>query len=126
MIRILADENVHIDIISGLRQANQEVLFVPAIGLAGHSDIDILKYAEQNNLIILTADKDFGGLIEFGTLWGRGKIILLRYRIINIARTIKNILHILNREKKIIARESSFVFVLSEAGYRLHRTGHVK
>jgi predicted nuclease of predicted toxin-antitoxin system len=126
VIRILADENVHIDIISGLRQANQEVLFVPAIGLAGHSDIDILKYAEQNNLIILTADKDFGGLIEFGTLWGRGKIILLRYRIINIARTIKNILHILNREKKIIARESSFVFVLSEAGYRLHRTGHVK
>ena len=125
-MRILADENVHIDIISGLRQANQEVLFVPDIGLAGHSDIDILKYAEQNNLIILTADKDFGGLIEFGTLWGRGKIILLRYRIINIARTIKNILHILNREKKIILKESSFVFVLSEAGYRLHRTGHVK
>ncbi|GAN32883.1 MAG: hypothetical protein DYG83_00845 [Candidatus Brocadia sp. AMX2] len=32
-------------------------------------------------MILLSGDKDFGGLIEFGTLWGRGKVILLRAKL---------------------------------------------
>ena len=115
-MRILANENLHTDIVQGLRKANFEVLFVPDIGLSGHKDHEILEYAEKNDLILISGDKDFGGLIEFGTLWGRGKVILLRYRLINVNRIIKNIIEVLNREADILRTEKTVAIVLSEPG----------
>jgi hypothetical protein len=47
-MRLLADENVHTDIIQGLRKENFEVIFVPDIDLAGRKDREILEYAEKN------------------------------------------------------------------------------
>jgi predicted nuclease of predicted toxin-antitoxin system len=124
-MRILANENLHSEIVRRLQKANYDVLFVPDIGLAGHKDREILEYSEKNELVLISGDKDFGGLIEFGPLWGRGKVILLRYRFINIQRTVKNILEILNREAEILNKEKSFVIVLSESGYRIHRPGEL-
>ena len=72
-MKILADENVHADIIKGLCMAGCDALFVAEIGLAGNTDRKILEYTEQHDLILLSGDKDFGGLIEFGTLWGAKK-----------------------------------------------------
>lgn len=72
-------------------------------------------------MILLSGDKNFGGLIEFGTLWGRGKVILLRYRLINTSRIAKNITEVMNNEKELLNTEKSFVIVLSESGYRIHR-----
>jgi predicted nuclease of predicted toxin-antitoxin system len=120
-MRFLANENLHIEIVRGLRRANYEVLFVPDLGLAGHKDREILEYSEKNDLIVISGDKDFGGLIEFGPLWGRGKIILLRYRFINIQRIVRNILEIVDREIETLEKEKAIVIVLSEAGYRIHR-----
>lgn len=80
-MKILADENVHADIIKGLCMAGCDALFVAEIGLAGNTDRKILEYTEQHDLILLSGDKDFGGLIEFGTLWGREKAIPLLYRL---------------------------------------------
>jgi predicted nuclease of predicted toxin-antitoxin system len=122
-MRFLANENLHMGIVRGLRQANYEVLFVPDLGLAGHKDREILEYSEKNDLIVISGDKDFGGLTEFGPLWGHGKVILLRYRLINIQQIVKNIVEILHREAEIISKEKSFVIVLSESGYRLHKPG---
>jgi predicted nuclease of predicted toxin-antitoxin system len=70
-MKILADENVHTDIMNGLIKAGHNVLSVLEIGLTGNTDQKILEYSEQHDLILLSGDKDFGGLIEFGTLWGR-------------------------------------------------------
>lgn len=120
-MNILADENVHIEIIHGLRKKGYEVLFVPEIGLAGCDDNRILEHSEKNGLILLSGDKDFGGLIEFGTLWGRGKVILLRYRLINIKRIVNNVAEVIENEKELFNSENSFVLVLSESGYRIHR-----
>jgi predicted nuclease of predicted toxin-antitoxin system len=94
--------------------------------LAGCSDRTILEEAVKNNLILISGDKDFGGLIEFGTLWGRGKVILLRYRIIDISKIVLDIKQVLNRETELIAHEKSFVLVLSESEYRIHRTKNQK
>jgi predicted nuclease of predicted toxin-antitoxin system len=124
-MRFLANENLHIEIVRGLRRANYEVLFVPDLGLAGHKDHEILEYSEKNDLIVISGDKDFGGLIEFGPLWGRGKVILLRYRFINIQRIVRNILEILDREIETLRKEKAIVIVLSEAGYRIHRRGEL-
>jgi predicted nuclease of predicted toxin-antitoxin system len=65
-MRILANENLHMGIVQGLREVNYEVLFVPDLGLAGHKDREILEYSEKNDMIVISGDKDFGGLIEFG------------------------------------------------------------
>ena len=124
MSKILADENVHSDIVRRLRDQGHDVLFVPEIGLAGSSDDAILEYSIKHNLLLLSGDKDFGGLIEFGTLWGRGQVILLRYRLINITRIVKNIMEVLTTEEELIGSGKSFVIVLSEAGYRIHRYGN--
>jgi len=72
---------------------------------------------------ILSGDKDFGGLIEFGALWGRGKVIILRYRIINTKRIVSDLDQLLNQEEKILLSKDSLVIILSEAGYRVHRHG---
>jgi len=122
-MRILANENLHSEIVRGLRQANYDVLFVPEIGLAGHKDREILEYSEKNGLILISGDKDFGGLIEFGPLWGHGKVIILRYRFVNIRRMVNNILEILSREAETLTKEDSIVVVLSESGYRIHKPG---
>ena len=68
---MVADENVHIDIIEGLQQANIEILSIHDVGLAGRKDHEILEYSEENNLVLLSGDKDFGGLIKYGTLGER-------------------------------------------------------
>jgi len=122
-MRILANENLHSEIVRGLRQANYDVLFVPEIGLAGHKDREILEYSEKNGLILISGDKDFGGLIEFGPLWGHGKVIILRYRFVNIRRMVNNMLEILSREAETLTKEDSIVVVLSESGYRIHKPG---
>src|SRR3989304_6806139 len=122
-MRILADENLHFDIVLRLRQANHEVVLVSDVGLAGHKDLKILEYAEKENLILISGDKDFGGLVEFGTLWGRGKVILLRYRIININRIVSHILEVLDREAEVFKTEKSVIIVLSEGRYRIHKAG---
>ncbi|MBM2834584.1 MAG: hypothetical protein HW406_1745 [Candidatus Brocadiaceae bacterium] len=80
-----------------------------------------MEYSERHDLILLSGDKDFGGLIEFGTLWGRGKVILLRYRLINIDRITKYIAEVIHIEEKLNNVNKSFVIVLSESGYRIHR-----
>jgi predicted nuclease of predicted toxin-antitoxin system len=122
-MRFLANENLHMGIVRGLREANHEVLFVPDLGLGGHKDREILEYSEKNDLIVISGDKDFGGLTEFGALWGRGRVILLRYRFINIQRIVKNLLEILNREVETLRVEKSYVIVLSELGYRINKPG---
>jgi predicted nuclease of predicted toxin-antitoxin system len=124
-MRILANENLHTEIVRGLRKANYDVLFVPDIGLAGHKDHEILEYSEKNELVLISGDKDFGGLIEFGPLWGHGKVILLRYRFISIQRIVENVLEILSREAEVLGKEKSFVIVLSESGYRIHKPGEL-
>jgi predicted nuclease of predicted toxin-antitoxin system len=116
VIRILSDENVHADIVSGLRQEGFELVTAVDLRLAGRKDFEILDYAEKNDLLLLSGDKDFGGLIEFGSLWGRGRVLLLRYR-----KIVEDIARALRSESENLAQYASFVIVLSESGYRVRR-----
>src|SRR3989338_6868606 len=102
------------EIIQQLRHINHEVLSIHDIGMVGHKDSDLLDYSEKHKMTLISGDKDFCGLIEFGTLWGRGKVILLRYRIININRIVSHILEVLDREAEVFKTEKSVIIVLSE------------
>jgi len=59
---ILADENIHPEVIKFLREQAKNVSFVLEEGLAGQDDLKILHYAYQEKRIVLTHDSDFGEL----------------------------------------------------------------
>ena len=54
MIRILSDENVHTDIISDLRKEGFDLVTAVEAGLAGRKDREILDYAEEHDLVVLS------------------------------------------------------------------------
>ena len=97
MNKILADENIHILIIDTLINNGYDVNTVINKNLTGVSDEIILENANNEDRILITMDKDFGGILEFGSLFGKGRIILLRYRIINIEQIKNDIRYVLNK-----------------------------
>ena len=121
MSSILADENVHIDIIGELRKVGHDVTTVADIGLIGAEDEIVLEAANRQNRILLTADKDFGGVLEMGPLAGKGRILLLRYHLINIDGIVKDLIAILTELSEEFSKFPGLLVVLSEGRYRLHR-----
>ena len=118
---LLADENVPVVVTTVLRRTQHDVVLAREAGLAGHQDQELLAYAEREGRVLLTGDKDFGGLLEFGPLHGRGKVILLRYVMINMQRISKDLIEILKKESRILRGPTPVLIVLSEGRYRIHR-----
>lgn len=46
------------------------------VGLAGAKDSEILRYAANHSLILLTRDKDFGALVSQRRAWCKGVVFL--------------------------------------------------
>ena len=59
MLRLLADENFNGDIVRGLllRQADLDIARVQDVGLAGADDPGVLRWAAENDRIIITHDR---------------------------------------------------------------------
>lgn len=118
-MNLLADENVHGDIVTALRSDGHDVAWVVESGLVGSEDTVLLELARHEGRIIITADKDFGELIEFDTKTPPVGIILLRYRLFNIARIIHDLRVAL---RYVIAQGlegHGFVLVLQEDRMRI-------
>ncbi len=60
--RLLADENVHPEVVPFLRSQGCDVLDVKEAGLFGTSDVALMRLAYLEDRIILTHDSDFGRL----------------------------------------------------------------
>ncbi len=60
---LLADENIHPDVIRALVLPRKDVTSVVGDGLGGRSDAEILQHAHAQGRVILTHDADFGTLI---------------------------------------------------------------
>ena len=63
---LLADENVHPDVIVFLREAGLDVESVAEQGKFGLPDTQVLQQANESNRVVLTHDSDFGGMAVFG------------------------------------------------------------
>ena len=59
---LLADENIHPDVVAGLRKRGNDVRTVVDEGLRGSDDVVILRYAHAARRVIVTHDSDFGKL----------------------------------------------------------------
>jgi len=58
---ILADENIHSEVIGFLRKAGLDVQSVSEQGYFGLLDAEVLQQATEAGRIVLTHDSDFGG-----------------------------------------------------------------
>jgi predicted nuclease of predicted toxin-antitoxin system len=58
----LADENIHPDVVAGLRSRGRNVLTAKELGLGGRPDAEILARALILGRVVLTHDSDFGML----------------------------------------------------------------
>jgi predicted nuclease of predicted toxin-antitoxin system len=59
---LLADENIHPEVLEALTAAGGEVHSVLTEGLAGKEDRSILAHAHSHGWVVLTHDSDFGTL----------------------------------------------------------------
>lgn len=97
MIKILADECIHTDLVLALRQENFDILTVKESGLTGSDDATIYQKAEENGRILLTYDRGFGDIFRFNIFKGSGIIIILisqmsKQEIINITLAYFNLI----------------------------------
>ncbi|KAA0276351.1 MAG: DUF5615 family PIN-like protein [Anaerolineales bacterium] len=63
---LLADENVHPEVIDFLRKAGLDVISVSEQGQYGLPDSQVLQQATEAGRVVLTHDSDFGGLALMG------------------------------------------------------------
>ncbi len=74
-MRHMADENVDRQIVERLRQDGHEVWYVAEMD-PGVSDQEVLTFANNEQAVLLTADKDFGELVYRQELVNPGVILL--------------------------------------------------
>lgn len=67
---LLTDENLHPSVVDGLRERGHDAVTVVEHGLAGRSDLDLIRTAREEGRVIVTHDSDFGTLaIRRGEPW---------------------------------------------------------
>jgi predicted nuclease of predicted toxin-antitoxin system len=74
-MNLLADESVEALIVDRLREEGHQILYVAEMD-PGISDEIILSQANQNNSLLITADKDFGELVFRRRLINSGVMLL--------------------------------------------------
>jgi predicted nuclease of predicted toxin-antitoxin system len=120
MSRILADENIPPALSQALRTAAHDVQSILDLGLQGASDEAVLQAANKDDRILPTAD-DFGLILELSALAGTGRVILLRYQILDWKRIAAELTAALEATAEEFARASALLIVVSEGQYRIRR-----
>lgn len=59
---LLADENIHPDVVAFLREQGSDIESVVENGLCGQRDVTLLRLAHESGRVVLTHDHDFGTL----------------------------------------------------------------
>ena len=77
-MRIVIDEDLPRSLSSLLHKKGYEVYDVRDIGLRGHSDEEVFKFAQNKNAVIFTADLGFSNINKFPIDSHKG-IIILRF-----------------------------------------------
>jgi len=108
---LLADENVHPDVIAFLRKIGLNVDSVTEQGKFGLPDTQVLQQATESNRVVLTHDSDFGGMAVFGATFTG--IIYLRPGHIRADFTIKTLEAIRDNAPEVIP---PFILVAERTG----------
>ena len=79
-MKLLADENIHRDIVLWLRSCGHDVLYASEV-LGGSSNEELLALARQESRTLITDDKDFGELVFRRKLPSTGVVLLRLHRL---------------------------------------------
>jgi predicted nuclease of predicted toxin-antitoxin system len=74
-MKFLVDQDVYVRTIRLLQDLGHDVVQVGQLGLSRAHDADVLNVAQLNGRILITRDRDFGGLVFAGAA-GSGVIFL--------------------------------------------------
>jgi len=121
VLRFLADENIHSEIIAYLRDKNCGVLAIAQEkSLTGSSDCRLVQVAEkEERIIIITADKHFGQLVQLHARKQRLGLILLRYAFFDIGKIKAGLSKAIDEIKSKKFNKESSVIVLDERKMRV-------
>ena len=111
---LLADENIHPDVIRFLREAGVDVESISEQGKFGLSDTVVLEQANQTRRVVITHDSDFGGLALMGVKFIG--IIYMRPGHIQTDFTVKTLEVIRNNAPDVIP---PFILVAERSGDRV-------
>jgi predicted nuclease of predicted toxin-antitoxin system len=115
-VRFIADENVAGFVIQSLVDAGHDVVSVHDVKLTGAPDDAIIRFGIDNDRVIITHDRDFGGLLRYPVRENSG-VLLIRLRLPspkNVWRALQRTLDSLD-ETKIRGR----VVVIEDARIRV-------
>ena len=77
MFKVLADECVHTDVITTIKEHGFDVVSVKEAGLTGCGDEEIFNFAIESKRILLTFDRGFGDIFRFNISKSAGVVIIL-------------------------------------------------
>ena len=112
---LLADENIHPDVIAYLRQQECDVRSIAEEALFGSSDRAILHTAYTEGRVVLTHDSDFGRLAVLAGEPVVG-IVFLRPGHINPAFTIETLQAIVRQGREL---SPPFILIAARSGNRV-------
>lgn len=113
--RLLADENLHSEVISYLRSTGFDVLSVCEESRFGAKDTELLSQANADQRVIVTHDADFG-LLAIRQGYPVYGILYLRPGHLKPAQTIASIQSLLKQE---ISMSAPFLIVIQRNGENL-------
>lgn len=77
MLKILADECIHQDLIRALIKAEFNILMTSETNLKGASDDSVFNFAVKTKRVLLTFDREFGNFFRFNIKKSSGVVIIL-------------------------------------------------
>ena len=116
-MKLLLDQDVYAATARFLLDLGHEVVPVASIGLSRAQDQEILRYAQEQNRILVTRDRDFGNLV-FARELGAGVIYL------RILPSTLNVVHAeLERVLNLHPEEelAQAIVVVEPGGHRIRR-----
>ena len=75
-MKLLFDANLSPEVARLLKSAGHDAIHVADVGLLSAADLEILQAAAKEDLILLTADTDFGALLALGSLASPSALLL--------------------------------------------------
>lgn len=118
-MQFIADENIAEPIVTALRELQIDVLSISEL-MPGCSDSEVLSFANKNNSIIITSDKDFGEIIFRQQKIVKG-VILLRLHGLSTDEKIKIVKNFFVDHLNSLKETNIFV-VITENNIRIRKS----
>jgi predicted nuclease of predicted toxin-antitoxin system len=116
-MRLLADQDIYAVTVTFLRSHGHDVATVSDVGLSQSDDLVVLQTAIQDRRILITRDRDFGGIVIAGTL--QGGVIYLRVVHSALKAVHGELLRVLSQYAEDVLLKS--LVVVEEGRHRIRR-----